>query len=699
MSLGNSEWYDATARQAALYAELGSTGITRFGAQGRYGESVFEEKLRELQGRAGRELYRQMRLNHPVVAAVLYALSWALRSVSYRPLGASDRGLDREAVDFIAGCMEDMSFSWSDTLSFIVDPMLEQGFSLVEIVYKKRLGPNRAEAKSAYNDGLISWRKWAPRPATTLAAGREWQFDASGGVQGIWQEGPLPDLTPRFIPIERLLHFTTTRAPANNPEGVSVLRPMYQPWYYATNIAEIEAIGIERRLNGLPVMYLGRGASLDAGAHSDYTLAKKIVANIRQDAMAGVVLPGPKMGADGQGWLLELLSSTGNVGDTDPVLNRYHKLIALTALAQFIFLGMENVGTQALSKVQASFFQMGLNGWADNIADVISRHAIPRLLALNPRFAGLSELPRLTHSHVGVPDLAMLADFVNQMVGAAVLTPDENLEKFLRDVAGLPEKAGPAVVQGEGEETAGDLQTSEHFADIRSAPGNPTFERETNTYQRVLEEAYTAWYNRTSRAVQQAETEGEREEAIAVALSALSAQMVQLGREHLPRAVAVGVGNRAPAPWVWSALQERLAENERFIAESLIPALGQRLREAVADPDMAAGGETALRGVLQTFIGRVAMYANAFWFLLWQAYGQRVEEVSARRGQPTRVRWVLSGGSKHCSDCLALAKEYDSWGAMISATGGLLPGSPYLRDRGNCRCHLEHEVGGQWTRG
>src|SRR3990167_7606541 len=216
---------DAQARRAALYAELGNTGITRFGTYGRYGQSVVEEKLHQLQGREGRELYRQMRLNHPVVAAILYALSWALRKVSFKPVGASDAGLDAEAVQFLEEAYGDMSFSPSDTMSFIVDPMLEQGFSLVELVYKKRLGmnppryggaePGQEMARSQYRDGLIGWRKWAPRPATTLLSGGEWQFDEAGGIQGIWQEGVAPKYRPTFIPIERLLPFTTTPAPAN----------------------------------------------------------------------------------------------------------------------------------------------------------------------------------------------------------------------------------------------------------------------------------------------------------------------------------------------------------------------------------------------------------------------------------------------------------------------------------------------------
>ncbi|WP_155274431.1 hypothetical protein [Piscirickettsia salmonis] len=42
---------------------------------------------------------------------------------------------------------------------------------------------------------------------------------------------------------------TTSRK--GNPEGRSILRNAYQPWYYKKNLESIESIGIERNLVGL----------------------------------------------------------------------------------------------------------------------------------------------------------------------------------------------------------------------------------------------------------------------------------------------------------------------------------------------------------------------------------------------------------------------------------------------------------------
>jgi hypothetical protein len=52
--------------------------------------------------------------------------------------------------------------------------------------------------------------------------------------------------------------------------------------------------------------------------------------------------------------------------------------------------------------------------------------------------------------------------------------------------------------------------------------------------------------------------------------------------------------------------------------------------------------------------------------------------------------------ARHCGQCPILAREYDSWQAMVNATGGVLPGMGTDCD-GNCRCHLEMLVGGLWV--
>jgi len=202
---------------------------------------------------------------------------------------------------------------------------------------------------------------------------------------------------------------------------------------------EVEGIGVERDLAGLPVVYLGEDANMN-GPNSDYEMAKELVTNIRIDEQAGIVIPKPKMGmaGEGRGILLELLTSGGRRShNTSDIIERYNKLKALTVLAQFIMLGMDRVGSYALSSSQADLFNIAIQAWLDSIANIINRHAIPKLMKLNS-FPGVTGNPQVVPSPINVPDLAGLALFINQMVEKEVLTPDDELERHLRQIAGLP---------------------------------------------------------------------------------------------------------------------------------------------------------------------------------------------------------------------------------------------------------------------
>jgi len=263
---------------------------------------------------AGRIRYREMVLNDPTIAAVVFAISHALKQPEHRVKPASDKEPDKAAAEFIGSCLDDMSYSWMDTKTFIVAPMLEQGVSLLELVYKKRLGATPPKyvdnpASSKFDDGRIGWRKWTPRPVESLAPGSEWIFDANGGVNGINQIDTYGTGQVYSIPIAKLLHFRSSVHPHNTPEPPPITRPAYVPYIYTTNFQEIEGIGIERDLQGLPVMYLGS----DAG--SLYDTAKTVVTNVRVDEQMGLVIPYAKMGqgaAEGRGVLFELVSSNNS---------------------------------------------------------------------------------------------------------------------------------------------------------------------------------------------------------------------------------------------------------------------------------------------------------------------------------------------------------------------------------------------------
>jgi len=211
------------------------------------------------------------------------------------------------------------------------------GFSLFEIVWERA-------------DGYVLPVKLAPRGQDTVS---QWLIADNGDIEGFVQQAA-PNYRTVEIPSEKLVHYRN-RVERNNPEGRSILRPSWVSYYYAKNIQQIEGIGVERYLAGLPMVELPDGASTDTDdTNSDASHAAKIVRNIRRDEQEGVVLP--------FGWKLSLLSTGGSRQfDTDKIINRYESRMLMAALAQFLMLGQESIGSYALSSDQTYLFTTSVN--------------------------------------------------------------------------------------------------------------------------------------------------------------------------------------------------------------------------------------------------------------------------------------------------------------------------------------------------
>ena len=351
-----------------------------------------------------------------------------VRKVEWSVEPASQKRADVKAAQFLEECMNDMSCTWS---AFIDDLMsfFEYGWSYMEIVYKKRNGNDtKAKCSSKYNDNRIGWRKISGRAQTTL---QRWEIDEYGSIKGMYQ---YTDKGVVFIPIEKALLFRTTTA-RNNPEGKSFLRGAYRPWYFKKHIEEVEGIGIERDLAGLPVVTAPAGLDLfdknNPKAVQTKNDALKLVSSIRRDRNEGVVLS--------DGWKIELLNAGGSHMDTSGVINRYDQRIAITMLSDIVMMGGDKVGSFALAKTKESLLAAALDAQLANVVDILNEIAIPRLFALNT-FTGLSGFPKFKVTSVITPNLTDLGNFIKALSGAKMpLFPDIDLENYLRRMVNFPE--------------------------------------------------------------------------------------------------------------------------------------------------------------------------------------------------------------------------------------------------------------------
>lgn len=407
--------------------ELGRLG------QKRYGGIFYEEFLRELRGRRGMAVFQEMSENDDTIGALLFAVEMLMQQASWDVQAAGNTPADDEAREFVMSCMDDMSDTWSDTISEILS-FLTYGWSAHEIVYKRRCGKRKdPRLRSKYTDGLIGWQKLPIRSQDTLY---EWTYDENDNIVGIVQNPP-PNYGLINIPAEKLLLFKT-KSRKSNPEGRSILRNAYRDWYFKRRIQEIEGIGIERDLAGLPVLKAPQGVDIWSNDDDDYVQmrasAEQIVQNIRRDSMEGIVIP--------DGWELSLLSTGGQRQfDTTAIIERYDSRIAMTCMADFILLGHQQVGSFALSSDKTKMFAMAIGSYLNIICEVFNNQAIPALIDINgDHFSGITDYPKLVHGDVEDPNLDKLGDFINKMVSCGILLPDEGMEDFARKQAGLPER-------------------------------------------------------------------------------------------------------------------------------------------------------------------------------------------------------------------------------------------------------------------
>lgn len=385
-----------------------------------YSGRIKEEFLYDLQWPQAGAVYQEMASNDAVVGASLYLIETLTRSVKWKAVAADDNKQGQEAAEFLTSCMFDMEDSWDDFICEVLS-MLIYGFSFHEILYKVRRGPLEKQPtyRSKYSDGRIGWRAMPIRSQATLD---EWRFNEKGVATHFVQDPSLVCAEGKRveIPIEGNLLFRTKNS-RGNPEGWSLLRRSYRSWYFKRYIEELEGIGIERSLAGLPVLQPDENTQLFDDKNPEMvdllSWATTLVNELRQDANHGVVIPA--------NWTLQLLSPEGkNNLDTNAIISRHDTRIAMTMLADVVLIGTNGSGSYALSETKQDLLTRSITTIINSICAVLNTYAVPKLFALNNW--QLEKYPEITTDTLKPPTLSEVA----LLLRAAGLDITSNLELY-----------------------------------------------------------------------------------------------------------------------------------------------------------------------------------------------------------------------------------------------------------------------------
>lgn len=393
-------------------------------ALGGWWQAPDEEETPELRWPLNVAVYDRMRRQDAQVISVLRAVTlpirrtaWRLDASGCRPevaeLVAADLGLPIAGRTDPPPTRTRDRFSWAKHLRLAL-LMLPHGHSVFEQVYR---------IDSA---GQARLRKLGWRPPRTIS-----QVDVAsdGGLVAIEQYGQ--GSGSHRMSVDRLVVYVSEQE-GGNWLGTSLLRSAYKFWLLKDRMLRVQALTVDRNGLGLPVYEASQQHDTVVGEErtrrekEEIDAGLTIAKNIRAGETSGAAVP--------NGAKLTLQGVTGNLPDADKPIRYYDEQIARAVLAHFLNLGTET-GSWALGSTFADFFVQSLQAVALEIADTTTQHVVEDLVDLN--WGPDEPAPRVIFDEIGSKHPAT-AEAIRALTECGAITPDDQLEAYLRTTYGLP---------------------------------------------------------------------------------------------------------------------------------------------------------------------------------------------------------------------------------------------------------------------
>lgn len=363
--------------------EMGSLGLRMFGG-------VSQDELKqELNWPQSITTYKSMSTHSAVNAPLtLFENIISKATWTYKPPEDATEE-EKEQAKIINQMMQDMEQPWSE---FIRDVLSSNvfGFSVHEKVFRKRLKANG----SLYDDGIIGWKKLPIRVQESIS---KFVFSEDGNeIIGVQQNiSAINDTYNRFskranlinIPRSKFLLFRTGKH-RGDPFGKSPLRDAYLAWRFLSALEELEATGVAKDLNGLPVLYLpAQYLATDAPpeVQAIRLYYENVMRNLQMNEQSAVILPQMiEPESRTQMFKLDLLSVDGKKNFDISKIKEYYKNLIFTSLfADVLQMGQTATGSFALGAIKNSLSGAYAERLIANIAEVLQNDLIRQTYELN----------------------------------------------------------------------------------------------------------------------------------------------------------------------------------------------------------------------------------------------------------------------------------------------------------------------------
>ena len=424
--------------------ELGSLGIRHFGG-------VTQDELKaELNWPRSINTFRDMSYHSAVNAPLtLFENIISKATWTYKP-PADATEEEKEQAKIINQMMQDMEQPWSE---FIRDVLSSNvfGFSVHEKVFRKRYKANG----SLYDDGIIGWKKLPIRVQESIS---KFIFSEDGNeIIGVQQNlSAINDIYNRFskrsnlinIPRSKFLLFRTGKH-RGDPFGKSPLRDAYLAWRFLTALEELEATGVAKDLNGLPVLYLpAQYLATDAPpeVQAIRLYYENVMRNLQMNEQSAVILPQMiEPESRTQMFKLDLLSVDGKKNfDISKIKEYYRGLIFISLFADILLQGNTNTGSFALGSIKNSLSGAYAERLISNIAEVIQNDLIRQTYEINSW--PTDRMGKLDFDNLDNTDIESLSKYLQRVASVGLLEKDRAVLNAVRQGIGidpLPEDLPP----------------------------------------------------------------------------------------------------------------------------------------------------------------------------------------------------------------------------------------------------------------
>lgn len=357
----------------------------------------------------------------------------------------SDHEMGQEVADKVQEAIEGLETPWSRVVRR-VSMYRFHGFSVQEWT------------ASRHKDGWLTLSDIQSRPQHTIY---RWDLDLTGKVLGLIQLPP-NDMREIYIPRGKVV-YAVDDSLTDSPEGIGLLRACAEPARRLRRLEQLEGYAFEADLRGIPIARAPLEALDQMVTNGSITQAQRstMLNSITNFMQTHIRTPNLGLLLDSatyrnrdeassvsavQKWSVDLMQSGSTMqADAFRTIERMNREVARIMGTEFLLLGGDGKGSQALSDDKSNAFFLTCDSTVRDVAQVVDKDVVQVLMDLNgwPQEAK----PKVKTGDIEFKDVqAITAALKDMALAGAVLPPDDPAIDIIRSELGLP-KSDPDSIR------------------------------------------------------------------------------------------------------------------------------------------------------------------------------------------------------------------------------------------------------------